>query len=195
MLNVFPAIAGRAYFTPGSYLTKLTVADTAYAVPFIAPVNFSFDQIGVNVTTAGVGANADVRLAIYHDDAGRPGKLYNDFGAITGLTSTGGKTISVTGNNGRPMLWAGHLYWLVSAWDGAGTDNPVVAALATAVVPQAVAAGLGVASIANLPSSAATAAVGLSGSHTYGALPDDGTDITWSVVLNGAVPLVGLRAA
>jgi hypothetical protein len=195
VLNLFKPIAGRAYFTPGSYATKLAAADTAYAVPFVPPVTFAFDQIGVNVTTAGSGANCDVRLGLYDDDGGRPGKLIQDFGAVADLTGTGSYKVDVVGSEGKPMLWAGHLYWLVSAFDGAGTTQPTVAALSTSVTPQAVAAGLGVANIAALPSSAATAPIGLSGSHTFGALPEDGGDITWSVVLNSAVPLVGLRAA
>lgn len=195
MFKAIPAITGRAYFTPGSYSTKLAAADTAYAVPFVPPMNFSFDQIGVRVTTAGVGSGADVRLSVYIDNNGRPGKLLNDFGAVTALTSTGAFKVDVVGSSGRPMLWADQLYWLVSNWNTAATTQPTVAALATAVVPQGVTAGLGTASIATIPSAVTDCAVGLSGSYTYAAAPADGSSITWSVVTNATVPLIGLRAA
>jgi hypothetical protein len=199
-MSMIAPVVGRAYFTPGSYLTLLTAANTAYAVPYIPPrQGLTFDQIGVNVTTAGVGAGADCRFAIYLDDGkGRPGKLVADYGAVTTLTSTGAFKVDLSGSLDKPMLWGGKLYWLVSLFGTAATTQATVAALATAVVPQAVSAGLGTASIATMPSSAATAAVGLTAPSTYAgatALPDYGSSLTWSVVLNAAVPLVGLRAA
>ena len=196
-MRLLPAIAGRAYFTPGSYTTLLAVADKIYAVPFIAPKGgITPDRIGVNVTTAGEGAGADVRFGIYKDRNGRPGDLLLDAGAATALITTGEFKKDIVGAL-SPFLWPGQLYWLAVNVDGAATTQPTVAALATGVVPQEVAAGLGVANIAALPSSAATAGVGLRADHTYNisnALPDGG-DLTWAVQLNAAVPLVGLRAA
>jgi hypothetical protein len=197
MSLILPAIAGRAYFAAGSYTTLLAVADKIYATPFVVPKNgITPDRIGVNVTTGGSGANCDVRFGIYRDRNGRPGDLVGDFGAATALTGTGEYKVDIVGAL-RPTLWPDQLYWLVANFDGAGTTQPTVAALATGVVPQEIAAALGVVDLSVLPSSAATAAVGLRGDHTYtiaNALPDGG-DITWTPQLNAAVALVGLRAA
>ncbi|TAJ97162.1 MAG: hypothetical protein EPO10_14565 [Reyranella sp.] len=196
-MKLLPAIAGRAYFTPGSYTTLLAAADKIYAVPFVAGKGgITPDRIGVNVTTQGAGANCDVRFGIYADRNGRPGTLIGDFGAKTGLTSTGEHKVDIIGAL-RPFLWPGQLYWLAANFDGAASTQPTVAALATSVVPQEIAAYLGVADLASLPSSAATAGVGLRADLTYNisnALPDGG-DLTWAVQLNTAVALVGLRAA
>lgn len=194
MLNI-GYVTGRAYFTPGSYTTLLGVADKVYATPFVANANgFTYDRIGVNVTTQGAGANADIRLGIYDDVNGRPGKLIADYGSVTGLTSTGEYKVDVAGPV-KPFLWPGRVYWLVVGFNTAASTMPTVAALATSVVPQLVAGGLGVASLAALPSSAATAAVGLRADMAFGALPSLGSSLTWTVQLNAAVPLVGLRAA
>lgn len=197
MSLLLPAITGRAYFAKGSYTTLLAVADKIYATPFIAPRGgITPDRMGVNVTTGGLGANCDVRFGIYKDRNGRPGDLLGDFGAATALTGTGEYKVDIVGAL-SPFLWPGQLYWLVANFDGAATTQPTVAALATSVVPQDIAASLGVASLAVLPSSAATAAVGLRADHTYviaDALPD-GADLTWTVQLNAAVAMAGLRAA
>jgi hypothetical protein len=190
-----PYVSQRAYFPKGSYGTFLTEADTAYALPFI-PANGGFvpDQIGVRVTTQGAGANCDVRCAIYTDIGGRPGKLVHDSGLITALTSATSFTASITGAL-RPTLWGGKLYWLVAAFDGAASTQPTVAGLATAVLPQDITAALGVADIASIPSAVAAGAVGLKGTYTMpGAFPEY-SSVSWSVVLNAVVPMVGLRAA
>ncbi len=85
-----PAVPGRVYFLPCSPTTLLVAANTFYAVPFIAPkASRGFNQMGIRVTTAGAGAGADVRLALYVDADGRPGDLINAFGPITGLTAPG----------------------------------------------------------------------------------------------------------
>lgn len=189
-------VSGRAYFTPGSYTTLLAAANTFYAVPFMAgPRGFTPSAVGVNVTTAGVGAGADVRLALYADDGGRPGALIQDFGAITALTSTGAFSVTLSGGAFplKPLLVPGQVYWLASCFNTAATTMPTVAALDTGVVPQNVAGALGVAAIANLPSSAATAGVAVSGSMTYGAFAS--TAPTNTVILNGKAPLVGLLHA
>lgn len=197
MSLILPAVTGRAYFAKGSYTTLLAVADKIYATPFIVPKGgITPDRMGVNVTTAGEGANCDVRFGIYKDRNGRPGDLLGDFGAKAGLTSTGEHKVDIVGAL-RPFLWPGQLYWLAVNFDGAATTQPTVAALETSVVPQDIAASLGVADLGALPSSAATAGVGLRADLTYNisnALPDGG-DLTWSVQLNAAVAMAGLRAA
>lgn len=189
-------VVGRVYHAPGSYLTLLAAADTAYAVPFMVPRRgMNFDQIGVRVTTAGEGANCDVRIGIYHSDgAGRPGKLLQDFGVISALISAAAFKVDITGGFERPMLWGGHQYWLVAAFDGAATTQPTVAAIGAAAAPQELSAQLGAATIAALPSAATAGMVGLTAPHTFAALPEYGSSLTWTAVAT-AMPLVGLRAS
>jgi hypothetical protein len=199
MTSQLAPVVGRVYHAVGSYLTLLAVADTAYAVPFVPPrQGLTFDQIGVRVSTAGSGANCDVRFAIYHDDGkGRPGKLLADYGAATGLTTEAAHVVALTGTLDRPMLWGGHPYWIVALFDGAATTQPTVAAIGAAAVPQMLGNQMGSATIAALPIVATTGVTGLTGPSTYAAataLPDYGSSITWTQVAT-AMPLVGLRAA
>lgn len=196
MFSQIPAVAGRVYHAPGAYLTLLAAADTAYAVPFVPPRGgMNFDQIGLRVTTQGAGANCDVRLGIYHDDGrGRPGQIVQDYGAIAALTSAAAFKVDVSNPGMRPMLWGGHLYWLVAAFDGAASTQPTVAAVGATAVSQALSAALGSASLAALPSAATAGMTGLTASHTFGALPEFGSSLTWSAVAT-AMPLVGLRAS
>lgn len=189
---ILKPVAGRAYFTPGSYSTLLTVANTFYAVPFRAERNMFADRIGIRVSTAGAGSSPApaARLAIYADDNGRPGSLIQDFGAMAVGTSTGEIKVDIS-----PSLffWGGPIFWLASVFNAAETTQPTVAALDSGVTPQVNAHALGVVDISVLPISAATAGVAVSGSLTYGAFP--ATAPTNTVILNGKAPLVGLRAA
>ncbi len=196
MTILLPAVSGRAYFTPGAYTTFTVPADTLYATPFRAPPGgLTPTKIGVRVTTAGVGAGADVRFGIYKDAGGRPGELLADFGAVTDLTGTGAYSVDISYGGSvtpRPFMWDNQVYWLASLWNTAATTQPTVAALDSATTPQANAAALGVVALANLPAQAATAGVALSASLAYGALPASAPAMT--VILNAKAPLVGLLA-
>jgi hypothetical protein len=195
--HLISAVTGRAYFPKGSYTTFTPVALTLYAVPFVAPMNgLTPSSVGVNVTGAGAGANCDVRIGIYKDAGGRPGDLLCDFGAITALTGTGSNAVT-PGYGGalvpRPLLWGGQVYWLASIYNTAATTMPTVAAVDTGVIAQDIAAGLGVAGIASLPSSAATAASSVAlAAQTYGALPATAPAMT--AVVNAKAPYFGMIA-
>lgn len=194
-MNLKP-VTGRAYFAKGgSYSTLLAVANTLYALPFVAPpAGFSPDQIGVNVTTAGAGTTTDVRLAIYDDVNGRPGNLVLDAGVVAALVSVAAftKTLSAGAQALIPTLQPNKVYWLAAVFATSGTTMPTVAALDSAVVNQELAHELGVASMAALPSTVATSANGVSATMTYGAFPSFAPATT--AILNGKCPLVGLRS-
>lgn len=190
---ILKPVTGRAYFPKGSYSTLLVVANTFYAAPFKPGRGFSIDRIGVRVTAAGVGTTPApaCRLGIYSDVNGRPGNLIQDFGAIT---ITGGATGEFKTDISPSMfMWGNQVYWLAAVFNAAQTTQPTVAAMDTAVTPQDNAHSYGVADISALPISAATAGIGVSGSLTYGAFP--ATAPTNTVVLNGKLPLIGVRAA
>lgn len=175
--------------TPG---TLLAAHSTIYALPFMVNSNFVFDQIGVNVTTAGVGANTEARLGVYADDNGRPGTLLFDSGVITGFDSTGAKVAALAQPH-TLMIWANQPYWLASLYRQAATTQPTVAAAAAGGQSPFVAA-LGVADIASIPSAAAGLPNGFAiGGQSWAALP--AAFPAGAPSLNAAIPLVGLRAA
>lgn len=192
-MNFLRPVTGRVYFPPVENPgTLLTAHSTLYALPFTIAANLIPDQIGVNVTTAGAGANCEARLGIYEDNRGRPGALVFDSGVITGLDSTGGKTAAITLPHPL-MLFANQPYWLAALFRQAATTQPTVAAAAAAAQSD-VASSFGVADMAGLPSAAAGVVNGYAlGSQTWTALPT--TFPAGAVSLNAAIPLVGLRAA
>lgn len=194
-MNLKP-VSGRTYFAKGgAYSTLLAVANTFYALPFVAPpAGFTPDQIGVNVTTAGAGTTTDVRLAIYDDVNGRPGNLVLDAGVVAALTSIAGfsKTLSAGAQALIPTLQPLKSYWLACVFATSGTTMPTVAALDSAVVNQELAHELGVASMATLPSAVTASPNGVSVAMTYGAFPSVAP--TTTTILNGKCPLVGLRS-
>lgn len=187
-------VSGRAYFSPGSYSTLLTVAGTLYAVPFVPGQFIQPSKVGVNVTTAGVGAGADVKLAIYDSVNGRPGNLVADLGAVAALIATGEFSVTLS-SPVKLGLWPGKVYWLASLWGTAATTQPTVAALDTGVVPQDIAAALGVANLGALPSSIATAAVAVSVTGQTYANGFSAVAPAMTAILNGKAPLVGLLAS
>jgi hypothetical protein len=65
MFNL-PAVSGRVYFPACSPSTVLPTANTFYAHPLQCPPRARiFDSIGMRITSAGVGVENAVRLAIY----------------------------------------------------------------------------------------------------------------------------------
>jgi hypothetical protein len=182
------AVSGRVYFPPCSPTTLLVTADTFYAHPFIVPPGArGFDQIGLRVTTAGEGAGADVRLAIYKDANGSPGRRLNGFDPVTGLVETGAAFSTMTPPLG---LMAGRLLWLACVFDSAEVTMPTVAAHGTS---RRSASGFGSASFSELPTSDEYVPSGVSAAMAYGAFPEFAPEAT--PVVGAAVPLMGLRAA
>lgn len=192
-MNFLRPVTGRVYFSPVENVgTLLAAHSTLYALPFNVAANMIPDQIGINVTTAGAGANCEVRLGIYEDNRGRPGALIVDAGTITGLDSTGGKTASLVTPHPL-MLFANQNYWLAALFRQAATTQPTVAA-ATAAAQSDIASSYGVADMASLPSAAAGIPNGYAiGAQTFGPLL--ATFPAGNLSLNAAIPLVGLRAA
>lgn len=181
------AVSGRVYFPACSPTTLHVTADTFYAHPFVVPPGArGFDQIGLRVTTAGEGAGADVRLAIYKDANGRPGPLLNGFDPVTGLIATGAATLTMT----PPLtLLAGQLLWLACVFNTAAVTMPSVAAINVAYEWGA---AIGAGSFAALPTSTSGLPTGVSAALAYGAVPEMAPAVT--PVVGAAVPLVGLRA-
>jgi len=187
-MNSLLAVSGRVYFPPCSPTTLLVSPDRFYAHPFIVPPGArGFDQIGLRVTTAGAGAGADVRLAIYMDANGRPGRLLNGFDPVTGLIATGAAASAMTPTL---TLLAGQLLWLACVFNTAATTMPTVAAINSA---RRFGSQIGAASLAELPTSEGAVATGVSSALTYGAFPEMAPSV--SPVVGAAVPLMGLRAA
>lgn len=79
------------------------------ALPFSPAGNFTADQIGMEVSTAGAGG-ALIRMGLYASNAAgdRPGSLITDYGTIASDT-TGYKMITI-----NQAFEAGNTYWL--AW-------------------------------------------------------------------------------
>lgn len=184
--------AGRVYFpqisAPG---TILAAANTIYALPFVMSNSLVPDQIGIRVTTAGVGATAQCRLGIYADDGGRPGELIIDAGLLTGLDSLGAKTVAILLPHSL-QLWGGTAYWLTSLFNTAGTTQPTVSASA-AGAQSPMASAFGVPDMASLPNAAAGFVNGFALAQTFGALPVRFP--AGNPAANAAIPLVGLRSA
>lgn len=181
------AVPGRVYFPPCSPTTIMVAADTFYAHPFVVPPGArGFDQIGLRVTAAGEGAGADVRLAIYKDANGRPGRLLNDFDPVTGLLATGAATSTMT----PPLaLLAGQLLWLACIFGTAEVTMPTVAAINSS---RRSASEFGAASFSELPTSDEDVPSGVSATMAFGAFPEMAPEV--APVVGAAVPLVGLRA-
>lgn len=124
------------YFTPGVIssnndgVSQETISDgDLYLIPTTVGIDFSVDQLAVDVATAQTGAN--VRIVVYDDDGTlSPNNLLHETSNID-CSSSGNKTISVTGLS----LEAGVVYWFgmlgvhsgtaptMRAWDGTTATN------------------------------------------------------------------------
>lgn len=187
-------VSQRVYFpavTPG---TLVVAPNVLYALPFFVGQNFDPDQFKFTITSAHSGSGDNVKLGIYSDNGGIPGKLLvqntvTAFGTGTGMIS------STLVNDYKPFLRPG-VYWLASLWDTAGTTQATVAAAAAGLNNGLIQAALGVATAGVLPSSAATSINGVAvTSQTYASgLASDFSTLSAAYATNGAVPLIGLRA-
>jgi len=115
------------YFTTGIVGNALTSGITNYnllmAQFFSTPVNFSFDRIAFNVTTAGA-AGTKGRVGIYEDDNTiYPGVLILDGGEFA-VDSTGVKETTI---NPAMTLQRGKIFWLAFLSSGSPTIRLVSA--------------------------------------------------------------------
>jgi hypothetical protein len=175
--------AGRWYgtFDAATAFTTVTIsANTLYASPFFVPEELRFDQIAINVTTAGAGGTV-ARVGIYKDGStpstqGYPANL------IPG-TDVGELAVDTTGvkANAIDVTLPPGLYWLALVSSGAPALRGVgVASLDSEIL------GLGD-DLGTAPG------VGYSVSYTYGALPS--TFPSGASIYTSTVPLVALRRA
>jgi len=133
----------------GSYLTQTAmVANTLYAVPFLAARDMTVDRIAVNVITVASGKSA--RMGVYKDGTNLyPGSLLLDAGEVS--VDTGGVK-AITINQALPK----GLYWLTIVSNGTPT-------IRTIYYPH---------TILGINSAHTSFQVGWSVSHSYAALPD-----------------------
>jgi hypothetical protein len=102
-----PHVSGRYYGCPlicATYSSRALalVANTMYAMPFLAGASRAYDRISVHVTTLKNPSN--VQIGIYADSGGVPGTLVLDAGNVTGA-STGGKEINIAQTLARGWYW------------------------------------------------------------------------------------------
>lgn len=202
-----PYVTGRFYGTNGADVdATLTVTATLYATPVYIPNSVTVATLNLNVTTGQTGGAA--HIGIYTDNAGYPGTLVYDSGAIaatsTAMTvqtlSTAGAApaagsafnlssqFGVTGSNGallaNNVLTPGW-YWFASIFTASGTF-PSVSAISAAYGTPANQA-LGSDTAAHLLAASADASTGISVAGTYGALPNTFTAAA-TLVINAATP-------
>lgn len=149
-----PHVSGRVYqssvLRPQHSTTTSFSANTLYATPFVVPTPTTYS--GLQFRNSTVSGNA--RVGVYEDDNGVPGALVVDVGTST-LTGTSDKTVTA----GSPFTLAAGRYWLAIVTDA--TVSIVSQPTTMGGNPLGLAAGTDTTTIA-----------GVSGAHTYGALPD-----------------------
>jgi hypothetical protein len=162
---VLPWVKGRFYgLPPGATLEPLlTVTGTLYAYPIYVPSPISIATLNLSVTTGQTGGAA--HLGIYADNAGYPGALVYDSGAVTGLTGT---AVSTTTPATPPTLTPGW-YWISTIFTASSTF-PSVEAVKT-LYTGTISNELGYDTAAHALVASGEAVTGISVAGTYGALP------------------------
>jgi len=134
--------------------TKTLVANTAYAIPFVAPDRgATVDRMEVYVTT-GVAAT-NIRLGIYSNlsETGLyPGTLLVDAGAASSATSATKITLTIS-----QALTPGQLYWVVCVSNGAPTIRGI-------------SSNASLIDLGTADSSATTFTTHITATHAYGTL-------------------------
>ena len=187
MLTMLPATG--EYLIPWGPVNPTTAAlSTTAGGMFLVPIDVArrttFDQIAVRVTSAGAGVGYVLRLGLYADDGtGYKPNLAAapilDAGTVD-PTSTGTKTITISQTLEPGRYWA------------------AIASQATTITTGATIAVFGqTPQLAQtiLPSTATEAARPWKATGITGALPSTLTVTAGQGVTNGAVPIIGLRAA
>ena len=181
---VLPMVAGRFYPPQGATLASvLTVTATQYAYPIYVPNPITVKSLSLSVATGQTGGAA--HIGIYQDNAGYPGALIYDSGAVSGLTST--TVVTDTIASGNPVLTPGW-YWISTIFTASSTFPSVEGISATYT---ALASGLGYDTAAHALATSGQAPTGISVAGTYGALPaifPAGATLT----LNAGTPAVGI---
>jgi hypothetical protein len=182
-VSIFPplkaCIPGRFYgaFDNATALTTLAISSNVlYAAPFFVPVRMKFDQIAINVTTAGA-SGTKARMGIYRDTgSGYPGALVpgTDVAEVA-VDATGVKANSIS------VLLSPGLYWLALCSSGAPTVVAVPVGAADSEI-----FGLG-SDIGTAPG------VAYSVSYTYAPLPS--TFPSGASIMTSTFPLVVVRRA
>ena len=151
IVTSLPGSTGRYYDSriSTSYTTFTLVANTLYAVPFLAERTTTYTTIALEVST--LASSKSVRLGIYTDGGGVPNALILDAGTVS-TTTTGAKTISIS------QVLSANWYWLAAVSDG----TPGLRAISQTAIPM-----LGASSGTDT-----TIHVGWSVSFTYAALPN-----------------------
>lgn len=169
-----------AYRYP-EYIVGLTdgqpVADTFYAVPFIAGRKRNIDAIAVHLVTAQSGAAARMGIYRHSTTTELPGSLYLDAGVVDLSGATGLKPLTIN-TSIRPGMW-----WLAILFNSPGTQ-PTVKRVSSCT--------LGVFPGGGGDVTASNPWRGVSGSQAYGALPSYAPTTT---ATNGFAPVLGLRAS
>lgn len=92
-------------FTGATPITNIAVvANTLYAFPVFMPRRKGVQRLIAHVDTAGAGGTL-LRLGLYEDDNGQPGRLIVDGGTVS-CASTGQKVLTVNSVVGRGWYWA-----------------------------------------------------------------------------------------
>jgi hypothetical protein len=121
----------------GSTTTSAPANNNMRTSPFVVNRTIRIDRLAIEVTNNG-SADAAYRLGIYADDGnGRANALVLDAGTVTGLDSTGAKTITVD------QALAPGLYWLAAVCQGA-TTPPTVRAITNPYPQVGASSGAGV---------------------------------------------------
>lgn len=98
----------------------ITTIDTLYAVPLQIFRPISIQALGLNCTTGQAGGAA--RIGIYSNTSGRPDALLHQGSSTLDLSTSGGKSISVTGSPTYQPGW----YWLATLFTASSTMPSVV---------------------------------------------------------------------
>jgi len=105
------AIVSGLYYGPlttldgwvGPLIEQSGNADFLYAVPFLCPQTVTFNQVGVEVTTAVVGGT--IRMGLYGVGAdGMPASLVQDWGTVD-ASAIGWRSIPITAAVPRGLYW------------------------------------------------------------------------------------------
>jgi hypothetical protein len=180
-------VAGRFYSpvpgaTPG---TLLTAASTIYAYPVRVPGNIPVQTISADVTTGQTGGL--VRFGLYTDLAGAPNALVA--GSDSGSQPATGTAVA-TFTPSSPLILNDGWYW-AALTASASSTMPSVAALAAAYASDLTSL-LGQDTAAHAFASSVEAAMGVTATFTFGALPAVFPTAGYALSLNAAVPMLVL---
>jgi hypothetical protein len=98
-------VTGRVYSSHlggGTLTVGAVAANTLYAHPFNVPQAVTYTVVSIEVTTFATG---NARLGVYANNAGVPGALILDAGAVSTGTANGEKTIAISLARNPGKVW------------------------------------------------------------------------------------------